>query len=155
MAFTFPAMVAEDPGSNSVVKNVSFQVYAVSDTSFTTPLAITDTFNNPLAGNILNSGTKGVFPQFQQATNSTVVITDATHVYAWTINCVQQDSAISSFINTPGSATATALNATYVPRASSQIGVDTDGVPYFSNALDFASAVPVLTDTDGVPYINA
>jgi hypothetical protein len=49
----------------------------------------------------------------------------------------------------------TALNATYVPRSSSQIGLDTDGVPYFSSALDFASAVPVLTDTDGVPYFNA
>lgn len=118
MAFTFPAMVAEDPATNAVVKNVSFQVYAVTDTSFTTPLPITDTFNNPLAGGILNSGTKGIFPQFQQATNSTVVIADATKVYAWTINCVQQDSAISSFINTPGSATATALSATYASKAN-------------------------------------
>jgi len=112
-------MVAEDPATNAVVKNVSFQVYAVTDTSFSTPLPITDTFNNPLAGGILNSGTKGVFPQFQQATNSTVVIADATKVYAWTINCVQQDSAISSFINTPGSATATALSATYAPASGS------------------------------------
>lgn len=115
MSFTFPSMVTWDPNGKQNVKNVSFQVYAVTDTGFTTPLPITDTFGNPLAGNILNSGTQGVFPQFQQASNSTVVIADATKVYAWTINCVQQDSAISSFINTPGSATATALSATYAP----------------------------------------
>ncbi|MDQ0241158.1 hypothetical protein [Arthrobacter bambusae] len=141
MAFTFPAMVAEDPATNAVVKNVSFQVYAVTDTSFSTPLPITDTFNNPLAGGILNSGTKGVFPQFQQATNSTVVIADATKVYAWTINCVQQDSAISSFINTPGSATAAALNATYAPASGSPNYVhavvdSSGGVTLYQNGVE-------------------
>ncbi|WP_284990868.1 MULTISPECIES: hypothetical protein [unclassified Arthrobacter] len=113
MSFTFPSMVTWDPNGKQNVKNVSFQVYAVTDTGFTTPLAITDTFNNPLPGNILNSGTQGVFPQFQQATNSTVVIADATKVYAWTINCVQQDSATASFITTGGTATKAALDGAY------------------------------------------
>lgn len=117
MAFTFPAEVAYDPGSNKPVKNASFQVFAVADTAFLTPLAITDAFGTPLPGNILNSGSQGVFPQFQQATNSTVTIADSTKTYAWTLNCVQQDQATASFINTPGSATATALNATYATQS--------------------------------------
>jgi hypothetical protein len=107
-------MVAWDPTGKAVVKSVSFQVYAVTDTAFTTPLAITDTFEAGLPGNILNSGSMGVFPQFKQATNSTVVIADASKVYAWTVNCVQQDTATASFINDPTTATASALSATYV-----------------------------------------
>jgi hypothetical protein len=39
--------------------------------------------------------------------------------------------------------------------AQAQVGIDTDGVPYFASGLAFADAVPILTDTDGVPYINA
>ena len=113
MAFTFPPMVAYDPSSNKPIKSVSFQVYAVTDTAFTTPLAITDTFGNPLAGNILNSGTQGVFPQFKQASNSTVVIADAAKVYAWTVNCVQQDAAVAAFAADPTTATGALLTATY------------------------------------------
>ena len=48
-----------------------------------------------------------------------------------------------------------ALSATYVPRSLTQIGLDNDGAPYFSDALEFSAAVPILTDTDGVPYISA
>jgi hypothetical protein len=73
------------------------------------------------------------------------------------------DTAVSGKITTPGSATATALSATildlgnenFVPKGSTQVGLDTDGVPYFSDALAFTDAVPVLTDTDGVPYFDA
>lgn len=155
MTFTFAAAVAWDPVGKQAVKNTSFQVYATTDTGFTTPLAITDPFNNPIAGNILNSGSQGVFPQFNQATNSAVVITDPAHTYAWTINAVMQDASVAAYINAAGSATQTALTATYVPRGSTQVGLDTDGVPYFSDTLAFTAAVPVLTDTDGVPYINA
>ncbi len=115
VAFTFAAIVAWDPNGKQAVKNVSFQVYAVTDTSYTTPLAITDPFGAAIPGNILNSSSQGVFPQFMQATNSTVVIADSTKTYAWTINCVQQDAATASFINTPTSATAAALSATYAP----------------------------------------
>jgi hypothetical protein len=55
----------------------------------------------------------------------------------------------------PKPLTLAAANAAFIPKASSQIGLDADGVPYFSDTLAFTDAVPVLTDTDGVPYINA
>ncbi len=43
--------------------------------------------------------------------------------------------------------------AQFVLRSESLIGVDVDGVPYFSTGLSFDEAVPLLLDTDGVPYI--
>lgn len=118
MAFTYPAMVAWDPNGKQTVKNVSFQVYATSDTAFTTPLAITDPFGNALPGNILNSGSQGVFPQFQQASNATVVIADASHLYAWTVIAIQpptQDSTVAGFVNTAGTQTRNAIDALPVP----------------------------------------
>lgn len=114
MAFTFPAMVAWDPTGKQTVKSVSFQVYAVTDTAFTSPLAITDPFGVALPGNILNSGSMGVFPQFQQATNATVVIADSSHIYAWTIIAIQpptQDSAVAGFLNDRTSTTQADLRA--------------------------------------------
>ena len=62
------------------------------------------------------------------------------------------DAATAAKINAPGSATSTALSATFVSMSQAQIGLDTDGAPYFASGLAFADAVPVLTDTDGVPY---
>lgn len=114
MAFTFPAMVAWDPTGKQTVKNVSFQVYAPADTAFTTPLTITDPFGGAMVGNILNSGTMGVFPQFQQASNATVVIADAAKMYAWTVIAIQPptpDSAVAGYINTTGSASALAVKS--------------------------------------------
>lgn len=131
-------MVAWDPNGKATVKGVSFQVYATTDTAFLTPLPITDPFGAALPGNILNSGTMGVFPQFQQASNATVVIADATKTYAWTVVCVSNDATTASFINTTGSASAlavksevttgatkTALDATYFSKTT---GADLPGM---------------------------
>ena len=118
MTYTFPAQVAWNVNGSVPVKNATFQVYAVTDTTYTTPLAITDATGNPITGNILNSGIQGVFPQFGQATNATVVITDAAHVYAWTLNCIPSDASTAAFINAAGSATQTALSATYALQTS-------------------------------------
>ena len=109
-------MVAWDPVGKAVVKNTSFQAYAITDTSFTTPLTITDPFGAAIPGNILNSGTQGVFIQFQHATQDAVVIADATKTYTWTIPAIQQDAAVAAYINRAGSATQTALTATFVPK---------------------------------------
>jgi hypothetical protein len=136
VTFTFAAAVAWDPIGNKPVKNVSFQVYATTDTAYATPLAITDPFGNALPGNILNSGSQGVFPQFNQATNSAVVITDPAHTYAWTLNAVMQDASVAAYISTPGSATAAQLSATYA--------LKTDVPP---TTLDGGSATSTYTGT--------
>jgi len=129
VTFTFAAAVAWDPIGKQAVKNVSFQVYTTADTGYTTPLAITDPFGAAIPGNILNSGSQGVFPQFNQATNSAVVITDPAHTYVWTINCVPTDAAVANFIGAPGSATAAQLSATFVPvLRPAKFGAVGDGV---------------------------
>lgn len=111
MAFTFAAAVAWDPIGKQAVKNTSFQVYATADTGFVTPLAITDTFGATLPGNILNSGSQGVFPEFEQAAESTVVITDPSHTYVWTITAVMQDTSVAAFVGKSGSASEVAVKA--------------------------------------------
>ena len=93
MAYQYPSMVAFNPGTNAVVRNTVFQVYAPGDTSFTTPLAITDTMGNTLAN--LNSGALGVFPSFAQAQYQTVVVSDTpNHTYAWTVPCSQANPVV-------------------------------------------------------------
>lgn len=47
------------------------------------------------------------------------------------------------------------LTTTFVSRVQAQVSLDTDGVPYFSDATAFGSAIPILSDTDGVPYLAA
>ena len=109
MTFTFAAAVAWDPIGKQAVKNTSFQVYAQADTGFVTPLNITDTFGATLPGNILNSGSQGVFPEFEQVANSTVVITDPSHTYVWTVTAIMQDTSVAAFMNSSGSATSAAV----------------------------------------------
>ncbi|MGN6724111.1 MAG: hypothetical protein ACTHJM_16005 [Marmoricola sp.] len=99
MAYQYPSMVAFNPGTNAVVRNTVFQVYAPGDTSFTSPLAITDTLGNTLAN--LNSGALGVFPSFAQAQYQTVVVSDTpNHVYAWTVPCSQANPVVPWAANT-------------------------------------------------------
>ncbi|MBT2537193.1 hypothetical protein [Arthrobacter sp. ISL-69] len=109
MTFTFPAAVAWDPIGKQAVKNTSFQAFATADTGFVTPLTITDTFGNPIPGNILNSGTQGVFPEFENATNPTVVITDPSRTYVWTVTAVMADASVAAFVGQSGSSTKTAV----------------------------------------------
>lgn len=111
MAYIFAAQVAWSANTSSVVKNVVFQAYATTDTGFTTPLAILDANGAAIPGNTLNSGAQGVFPEFQQADHNTVVITDASHVYVWTIACIPSDASTAAFINDPTSATSAAVKS--------------------------------------------
>lgn len=109
MAYTFAAMVAWDSIGKQAIKSTSFQVYDVADTGFVTPLAITDPFGNAITGNILNSGTMAVFPEFKQADHPTVVITDAARNYKWTITSVVADDSVAGFVGKAGSASESAV----------------------------------------------
>jgi len=46
------------------------------------------------------------------------------------------------------------LSTSYVRLDQVGIGIDTDGVPYYSNGLAYQDARPILVDTDGVPYVT-
>lgn len=142
MTFTFPAAVAWDPVGKQAVKNTSFQVYTTADTGFVTPLAITDPFGVTLPGNILNSGTQGVFPQFNQAANSTVVITDPTRTYIWTINAIMQDASVAAYVGQAGSATQVAVQAEVTGGATAAALSATYETP--SHAAGVAAALAIV-----------
>lgn len=139
MAYTFPAMVAWNPNAKAGVFNTIFYVYATSDTGFTTPLAITDPFGVAIVGNALNSGAEAIIPEFQQATNATVVIRDISGTYAWTIIAIQpptQDSAVAGWVTQTGSATQAALNGKY--QQSNQLNTSVAGLVSASGATQSA-----------------
>lgn len=99
MAYQYPAMVAFAANGASVVKNTLFQVYAPGDTTYSTPLAITDTLGNTLSN--LNSGVQGVFPAFQQAQYMSVVVSDVpNHKYAWTVPAALAGAVLQWSTNT-------------------------------------------------------
>ena len=104
-------MVAWDSVGKQAVKSTSFQVYAMGDTGFVTPLPITDPFGTPLPGNILNSGTVGVFPEFKQADNPTVRITDAARNYIWTVASIVADDSVAGYVGNKTTAAAAAVRA--------------------------------------------
>ena len=104
-------MVAWDAVGKQAVKSTSFQVYAMGDTGFVTPLPITDPFGTPLPGNILNSGTVGVFPEFKQADNPTVRITDAARNYIWTVTSIVADDSVAGYVGNKTTAAAAAVRA--------------------------------------------
>lgn len=111
MTFTYPAAVAWDRVGKQAVKNATFQVYAMDDTGFVTPLPIMDAAGAALPGNILTSGSQGVFPEFRQATHATVRITDPARTYIWTVNAIMQDESVASFLDDPESASAAAVKS--------------------------------------------
>ncbi|MCO4257416.1 polysaccharide deacetylase family protein [Pseudarthrobacter cellobiosi] len=146
MTFTFAAAVAWDPIGKQAVKNTSFQVYATADTGFVTPLAITDTFGASLPGNILNSGSQGVFPEFEQVAESTVVITDPSHAYVWTITAIMQDTSVAAFVGKSGSASEVAVKAAAKSAVSSEL--DNPASPIATKlSATYAAAVTPLVPT--------
>ncbi len=58
----FPATLALDPLSDSIVENAEAEVFALEDTDRLTPLAITDVQGNALT--VLQAGPAGIFPAF-------------------------------------------------------------------------------------------
>ncbi|MDF2918135.1 MAG: hypothetical protein K0S70_2352, partial [Microbacterium sp.] len=57
----FPATLAAD-GNGNTVKNASAQVYALADTTLSTPLALTDLQGVPMPE--LRSSDLGIYPAF-------------------------------------------------------------------------------------------
>lgn len=59
----FPATVALDPLTDAALEGAVAEVFAIEDTSFTTPLSITDIGGVPMAN--LVAGPTGIFPAFR------------------------------------------------------------------------------------------
>lgn len=61
----FPATLAIDSATGTRLRNAEAQVYAMTDTAFATPLAITDMADVPFTGNTLSSNSDGIYPEFK------------------------------------------------------------------------------------------
>ncbi|MDR6691332.1 hypothetical protein J2X55_002244 [Microbacterium sp. 1154] len=70
----FPATLAVDSNTGTRLRNAEAQVFAMTDTSFTTPLAITDVAGVPFTGNKLVSNSDGIYPEFKPPAGVTQVI---------------------------------------------------------------------------------
>lgn len=68
----FAAALALDERTNNVVPGATADVYALSDTSFSTPLALTDLTDMPMAS--LIAGPNGIYPAFKVTTGETMVM---------------------------------------------------------------------------------
>lgn len=123
--YIYPAMVAVNPNlPGSVVVNGTGQVYALTDTSYTTPLSITD-LNGVHLVNLASNGFGLVQPfkvdGYQQVifyANGTPVLLTAPLTPADLTTTVYNETT------TPGAATQTALNATYVQTLGKSNGTD-------------------------------
>lgn len=86
----FPATLAVDVATRTPLRDVQAQVYAVTDTTFSTPLAITDMTDVPFTGNTLMANGDGIYPDFKVVGSVPQVIVKAgqaltpmTSVAAW------------------------------------------------------------------------
>lgn len=70
----FPATLAVDSNTGTRLRNAEAQVYAMTDTSFSSPLAITDVAGVPITGNKLVSNSDGIYPEFKPPAGVTQVI---------------------------------------------------------------------------------
>jgi hypothetical protein len=61
----FPSVPAIDYTTGNVVPGAQAQVYARTDTTYSTPLTITDLNGIAFSGNILTAGPTGLFPDFR------------------------------------------------------------------------------------------
>lgn len=70
----FPATLAVDSATGTRLRNAEAQVYAMTDTAFATPLAITDMADVPFSGNKLTSNSDGIYPEFKPPAGVTQVL---------------------------------------------------------------------------------
>lgn len=151
MAFTFGALVAYDPNTSVFAKNASFQAYATTDTAFATPLAITNASGGAFSpANTLNSGLMGVLPQFQQASNSVVVLRDSTGTYVWTVVSVPAPDATTTakgVVQLAGDLGGTAA----APSVLKVNGVTVSGTPTNGQVITASSGTAAAWATPAVP----
>lgn len=74
----FPSAAALDPTSMTLLQRADASVYDISDTSFTTPLALTD-LQGVSMGTTLEASVQGFFPAFQTPGHIQVIAKSGNH----------------------------------------------------------------------------
>lgn len=111
----FPATLAVDSVTGVRLRNAEAQVFAMTDTAFATPLAITDMADVPLTGNKITSNSDGIYPEFKPPAGvSQVIVKSGTALTPMTSISAQASAATaaaSSAQEAAGSASTSALEA--------------------------------------------
>lgn len=70
----FPATLAVDSSTGTRLRNAKAKIYAITDTTFSNPLDITDLADVPFTGAELISNSDGIFPEFKTPLGVTQVL---------------------------------------------------------------------------------
>lgn len=160
MAYTFDPIFAADPNNPAnVAAGASVTIFDPADATMAA-IAISDVTGSPLA-NPITVNANGFGPAFQHATLDRVGWVGGSFMGYLTsyegmkeVAMAAADSADSAATDAAVSAQDAAASAqaaaaaTQVSPAPSNIGIDTDGTPYFSSG---AAQAFIFADTDGVP----
>lgn len=93
----FPATLAIDSVTGARLRNATAQVFAMTDTSFATPLAITDMAGVPLTGNILSSNSDGIYPEFKTPAGvAQVIVKSGSALTPMTSIAAQASAAVAA-----------------------------------------------------------
>lgn len=117
--YLYPSYPAVDPSTSQVVRNTTGQIYAITDTAFTTPLAFTDLAGVPSTE--LRVGPLGITDQFRIADHPQVVWKSGVYeILLWSPEAVMNALAgIAAEVSRAGSASLTLLNQAAAAAAAS------------------------------------
>lgn len=123
----FKGKPAIDPATNLLVKDGSGQVYAVTDTSFASPLEVTDTAGLPLA--TISTGPLGIHQDFDTVDQHLEVVWKSgpytvTLESSEGIAAAAAASAAQPAADAAATATADALSSTFVAQADAETIID-------------------------------
>lgn len=108
----FPATLAVDSNTGTRLRNAEAQVYAMTDTSFSSPLAITDVAGVPITGNKLVSNSDGIYPEFKPPAGVTQVIVKSgqalTPMTDISVSAAAAETAAANAATSAGTATTAA-----------------------------------------------
>lgn len=108
----FPSTLAVDSNTGTRLRNAEAQVYAMTDTSFSSPLAITDVAGVPITGNKLVSNSDGIYPEFKPPAGVTQVIVKSgqalTPMTDISVSAAAAETAATNAATSAGTATTAA-----------------------------------------------
>lgn len=126
----FPATLAIDIATRTPQRNARAQVFAITDTAFTKPLAITDITGVPIANNTLEANGDGVYPEFRTPSGETqVIVKSGQALTPMTSISVYADAAVkaaATATTAAGAATSAAGSAAQAAAAATAVGATTD-----------------------------
>lgn len=146
----FDYRLAIDPTAGIVVPNATAKVYAIADTTFASPLPITDVTGAPIAGNELVASPTGVLPQFMVPSGETQVMVRTS---LGVVTPVVSEGGVRAAAELAQAAAAGSASEAASAAAAAAVARD-DVVNAVSGKLDTAEAPQLIRDTMGATLVG-